>query len=613
MKPLPVFFAALLALPGCTLVSLNEQTRVYSTATVLAGHAMPPAGWSGPVVVAAVSPQGEIAHRVWLHEPGGYELIVPAGRYTVVAYGDSDGDGRVDRDEPAAQFPTPVDASGHGMLPGLDLNLSMEATAAVRKLLPSSPAPHTHSTQVGAIADLDAAAFSAESGRHGYWAPLDAFRETGGNVYFLEPYDPKRTPVLFVHGAQGSAQDFRFLFEQLDRSRYQAWFFQYPSGAPLDSMAHLLFWKLLNLQMRYGFERLHVVAHSMGGLVVRRFVLNHGAQFPQLDQFVSISTPWGGEKSAATGVEHSPAVVPSWRDMQPEGEFLQRLFAQPLPPTVTHTLLFGHRGGYNLMRPTTDGTVTLASQLRPEAQAGARLVMGFDEDHVSILAAPAVMEQLTRVLKSGDAALSANSGRLQVELEYPEASTPFPASAPPFLILFLEGSVDSPIMLPLSHSGATSLGSLAPGNYDLRLLAHGFRCAPARQRITIKTDEVTAAQIRLTPQGVLNGYVGIDGDSLAYPAGSFRPPHPTLVIDRITLRGATISRSLVPQAADREFVWESYIDGRDAAAGAQFSFVNLEAGEYELEIFAKGYKPFAGRYHVIPGTPPLIPAIVLQR
>lgn len=239
--------------------------------------------------------------------------------------------------------------------------------------------------------------------------------------------------------------------------------------------------------------------------------------------------------------------------------------------------------------------------------------MGFDEDHVSILGAPAVMEQLTRSLKSGDAALAANSGRVQVELVYADSATSLPASAPPFLILFREGAVDSPILLPLPNKGPVNVGSLAPGNYDLRLLTHGFRCEPARQRITVKADEVSVVHIRLTPQGVLNGYVGIDGDALAYPAGSFRPPHPTIAIDKVLLRGPGGERSLVPQFASRESVWEAYIDGRDAAAGAYFSFVNLTAGEYELEIDAQGYQPFIGRYQVVPGTPPLIPAIVLRR
>lgn len=595
---------------GCTLVNLREETREFYSATVLVGQVMPPEGWRGPVVVAALTPEHRIAHRVWLHEPGGYELIVPAGRYTILAFGDSDSNGERDPGDPAAMHAAPVEAQGNGMVTGLDLRLAMDTPIA--ELPRAARAFVAHSTQAGAIADLDTAAFSAESGKRGYWSPLESFREAGGNIYFIEPYDPRRIPVLFVHGAAGSASDFRDLIAKLDR-RYQAWVFQYPSGAPLDSMSHLLFWKLLNLQMRYGFERVDLVAHSMGGLLTRRFLLTHGAQFPQLGQFVTLSTPWGGEHAATTGVEHSPAVVPSWRDMQPEGEFLAALFQQPLPANVRHTLLFGHRGGYNLLRPTTDGTVTLASQLRLEAQAEAKLVMGFDEDHVSILSADAVIRQVARALDGGAAATDAG-GRLLVELAYSNPALTLSASAPPILVLRSTQTPASPLMLPLPHrSGAAGIGPVPPGEYEAQLLAQGFTTAPARQRIQVSAAGATNLRLELAPQGVLANYIGVDGDSLAYPAGSFRPPHRSVKVEKVTLRGASITRTITPGSGEENTVWEAYLNGQDAAAGAMYSFVNLAAGEYEVEIRARGYRPHVARYTVIPGVASPASPIVLRK
>src|SRR5207249_6802629 len=52
------------------------------------------------------------------------------------------------------------------------------------------------------------------------------------------------------------------------------------------------------LQVRCGFRRLVVVAHSMGGLVARAFIErvagDHAAPtINGIDTFVSISTPWG--------------------------------------------------------------------------------------------------------------------------------------------------------------------------------------------------------------------------------------------------------------------------------------------------------------------------------
>ncbi len=60
--------------------------------------------------------------------------------------------------------------------------------------------------------------------------------------------------------------------------------------------------ELLNLQWRYRYERMLIVAHSMGGLAVRRFLLDNGANLPQVQLFVTLSSPWTGEVSADMGV-----------------------------------------------------------------------------------------------------------------------------------------------------------------------------------------------------------------------------------------------------------------------------------------------------------------------
>lgn len=389
-------------LGGCTLAHTRSESVQIDAVSALMGRVVAPPQWDGPVIVVAATTarkRAVVAHQARLHEPGAYELLVPPGTYTLLAYGDRDGNGAPDGEDPAAVMGGIVSVDGAHMIMGLDLDLTWGLTDVVRSTLPAQrPEPPPLSTQIGAIADLDSEPFSADAGKRSYWTPMAGFRSNGGNVWFLEAYDPNRTPVLFVHGASGSAQDWRYFFENLDWQRYQAWFFQYPSGAPLDAMAHLLHWKLENLRLRYRIDRLHVVAHSMGGLVVQRFLEDHGAEFPEIGRFITISTPWDGEPRATLGVKHSPAVVPSWRDLQPEGSFVRSLFERPLPEQIDYALFFGHRGGPSLMRPTSDGTVTLASQLRPEAQRRARVVLGFDEDHTSILSSPRVLTEVMRQL-----------------------------------------------------------------------------------------------------------------------------------------------------------------------------------------------------------------------
>ncbi|MBW1891063.1 MAG: alpha/beta hydrolase [Deltaproteobacteria bacterium] len=128
--------------------------------------------------------------------------------------------------------------------------------------------------------DLDDELFSEENGIKGYWEPASFFKDIGGNIYFIEEYDPKKIPILFIHGAGDTPKGWKYFIDNIDRTRFQPWFFYYPSGTRIQSMAHLLSWKLGNLQIKYSFDHLYITAHSMGGLVARSFIMDHGSVVP---------------------------------------------------------------------------------------------------------------------------------------------------------------------------------------------------------------------------------------------------------------------------------------------------------------------------------------------
>ena len=67
-----------------------------------------------------------------------------------------------------------------------------------------------------------------------------------------------------------------------------------------------------------------------------------------------------------------------------------------LPAHIAYHMLFGFHGGGP--DGSGDGVVSLASQLRPEAQEEARTIRGYDEDHTSILRSAAVAAQLNAIL-----------------------------------------------------------------------------------------------------------------------------------------------------------------------------------------------------------------------
>lgn len=615
-----------LLLGGCSLVKLVPEAKSFYQSTVLAGRVDAAACGSASIIVAAYRSVGGIylpVERVLLHEDGGYELAVGRGEYGVLGFCDVNRNGALDAGEPAGEYrgAAPIVAQDSGTIVMLDFTITRPASlrAELARSVTRWPAHgDTRSHQAGAIANLDDPAFSAANGRRGYWEPMFFFRQTGGNVYFLEPYDPKRTPVLFVHGASGSGQEWRSMVAGLDRSRYQAWIYQYPSGANVESMAYLLFWKLLNLQLKYRFERVDFVAHSMGGLLVRTFLLNHGHQLaPTTTTFISLSTPWGGDPLASTGVKHSPAVVPSWRDMQPEGPFITQLFARPLPASVQHYLLFGYHGGPRLTKlSNNDGAVLLSSQLRAPAQAEAKLVFGFDDDHAGILSSPAAIAQVHALLnigaeRAGSAAVQA--GRLQLNFAF-DGVAGAPPQAPWLLLRSRDDKQAAVIQIPLKpDDDGRSVGPVPPGNYDVGLVAPGFRGEPRSVPVSVGRDAVPALGFRLVPQGELSGYIAADAGEFSRPAGVFQPPHAALRGLTVTLEGATGRRVLRKQGEALRDLVGCPFDGEDRLGQAAFCFVGLAEGDYTLTITAEGYRPAVSRHRVVPGQPGPDKPFVLER
>ena len=203
-----------------------------------------------------------------------------------------------------------------------------------------------------------------------------------------------------IHGALGTPRGWKALIDHLDRTRYQPWIFYYPSGLPLDKTGKWLNLMIDSLKRSYGFKELFVIAHSMGGLVARSFIIRNYQEDRQqyIKLFISISTPWNGHRMAAEGVKHAPTVVPSWYDMEPESEFIQSIFKEELPDFLKYYLLFSYKGDCSLFLANNDGTVELASELDIRAQSEAEKVFGYDEDHGSILTSEKVITQVNQLL-----------------------------------------------------------------------------------------------------------------------------------------------------------------------------------------------------------------------
>jgi pimeloyl-ACP methyl ester carboxylesterase len=92
-------------------------------------------------------------------------------------------------------------------------------------------------------------------------------------LYFLEPYDPSRIPVVFVHGLMSSPFTWIKTINGLQqdpevRKRYQPWVFGYATGNPILYSAFRLREELAKVDKLYPNHLPYVVVgHSMGGML----------------------------------------------------------------------------------------------------------------------------------------------------------------------------------------------------------------------------------------------------------------------------------------------------------------------------------------------------------
>ncbi len=85
--------------------------------------------------------------------------------------------------------------------------------------------------------------------------------------------------------------------------------------------------------------------------------------------------------------------------MVPHSPFQQVLFQTKLPDNIKFHLFFSFKGGRNpFTNGNDDGVVSLASQLRAEAQDAAIKMLGFNEDHTSILNSPYAAMKIRELL-----------------------------------------------------------------------------------------------------------------------------------------------------------------------------------------------------------------------
>ncbi len=338
-------------------------------------------------------------------ERGYFAILLPAGSYDLLFFTDRNDDGLyvtgevVGRTPPDSPVLVDATTASDGIAvpaPEVAIDLGNPRAAPIAVRVQVNPQPSV-------VQSVDDPIFSPELGELGVYEPSRFLARTQRLFFSIGVPDFSRTQLVLVHGIDGTPRDFRALIAGIDRSRYDVWLFYYPSGLSIDQLGNALAQTVRRLVGMSGAPdvRLAIVAHSMGGLVGRLAVnqLCREGRPPYLRMYASFDTPYGGVEAVADAVKRRTELVPSWIDVAAGSPFLTRLHETPLPADLPFYLFFGwgNQHGHG-PSPAGDGTITLASQLDPRAQAVATEMSGFGDTHVGILSDPKALEALARAL-----------------------------------------------------------------------------------------------------------------------------------------------------------------------------------------------------------------------
>jgi pimeloyl-ACP methyl ester carboxylesterase len=120
----------------------------------------------------------------------------------------------------------------------------------------------------------------------GLLRPAANLHNTG--LYFTEGFNPKKIPVIMVHGLASDPHIWQnpmneILADPVLRSRYQLWYFLYPTGLPVPGTAYRLRQSIHTAIETFDPERddaplrdTVLIGHSMGGLLSRMQIIDSG-------------------------------------------------------------------------------------------------------------------------------------------------------------------------------------------------------------------------------------------------------------------------------------------------------------------------------------------------
>jgi len=394
-------------LTSCSLIEIKEQSVQLENVSYISGTIDSNNG-THPIYVVLLKQYEthvEVLNQTLLNDNNGYQFDLFPGRYIIGAYIDENKNGKREHTEKSALYSQDVSlyqiievGSGeHSVLKSFSINKVINIRETLESGGQDKTTIHLSKAQsnIGKIVSLDDGIFVKDNSVIGLWYPLTFLDKLGGGLLMLQDYQQDKIPVIFVHGILGNPVEFRDLIQGLDRDKYQPWVLYYPSGIQLDLVSNYLLKSLNQLKEKHEFTDVYLIAHSMGGLMSRSFLMKHQEQDPEFDVsfYMTINSPLYGMTSATSGVEASPIVIASWRDLATGSDYIKKVHKWQVPSNTAYHLVFSYLSGEE-----GDGVVPLSSQLSLSLQDEATKIYGFQAQHAQILKDDDFIQRVNKIL-----------------------------------------------------------------------------------------------------------------------------------------------------------------------------------------------------------------------
>lgn len=404
-------------IPGCHYLSIpatddvlarpikkagTPDAPVYNSA-VIKGRLIGPAESRAATLIAAYrlekDTDADCTGYASVTPTGSFLLYLPEGRYHLYALTDYNANGILENHEISGVFGSITEPRDIVLHEGdLLANIDIRALGFNRYalILPGAFPFRAYQkiarkvTYNGQILKIYSEYFSPENAQTGYWHPSSFMQTFGAHIYLTEAYDPRKIPILFIHGTEGSPHNWIYLCMRLDRSRYQPLFYYYPSGIRLSLNAALLHEELKELHEKYGFQKMVVVAHSVGGLASRAFISRYVSdkQNTFVRLFITFATPWSGFEMADASQRLPHKSIPAWVDLGTQSFFIQKIMKEKLPAHVRHYIFYGKNDRLSGSKATDERALDCAVKS-----------FGFDCTHDTILSNRKVFSQFNAILE----------------------------------------------------------------------------------------------------------------------------------------------------------------------------------------------------------------------